>query len=325
MKAKTTIQFRRTLAGAVVFSLAGSLAQARDETPGYLVDSWGNISRSSSGECVHTSDWKPELASIVGCDGVTLDAKVVTVRGEGSGILAEVTMPSTALFAFNSADLTAEGKQTIESYRETLMPKLAEAYAGIVIGHTDSTGDAKYNHGLSERRAKAVRDYLVNTGTPTEKLRVVGRGESEPIASNETKDGRTRNRRVEVVVIGEVRALDAMRFPSVTLFPRRSAELTPQGKQMLEKQRNIARNQLARASYIEIIGHTDDVGDDAYNQDLSEKRAQNVFNYLAETGMDVSKVTVLGMGEHMPIANNNTPEGRAENRRVEILLLGRRK
>ena len=234
-------------------------------------------------------------------------------------------MPSTALFAFDSSDLTAEGKKTIESYRQTLMPNLAEAYAGVVIGHTDSTGDAEYNQDLSQRRAKAVRDYLVNTGAPAEKLRVVGRGESEPIASNETKEGQAKNRRVEVIVIGEVRALDAMRFPSVTLFPRRSAELTPQGKQMLENQRNIARNQLARASYIEIIGHTDDVGDDAYNQDLSEQRALSVFNYLAEKGMDVSTVTVLGMGEQMPIASNNTPEGRAENRRVEILLLGRRK
>ena len=316
---------RSALIGAITTILATSQLQARNDSPGYVEDSWGNIVRGGSGECVHTSSWKPALATIVGCDGVTLDAKVVTIPGESSGILAEIVMPSTALFAFDSAELTAQGKNTIEGYRETLMPELAEAYAGIIIGHTDSTGDAKYNQGLSLRRAEAVRDYLVKTGAPAEKLRVVGRGESEPTASNATPEGQAENRRVEVVVVGEVRALDAMRFPSVALFPRRSAELTAQGKQVLEKQRNTAREQMKRASYIEIIGHTDDVGDDDYNQDLSEQRAQNVFNYLAGTGMDVSKVVVMGMGETMPIASNSTPEGRTENRRVEVLLLGRQK
>ncbi|MEN8129812.1 MAG: OmpA family protein [Pseudomonadota bacterium] len=319
----TKLLIRSALLGAVTTLLATSYAQARDATPGYLQDSLGNIVRSGSGECIHTGTWKPEMATIVGCDGVTVDAKVETIRGESSGILTEIEMPSTAMFAFDSAELTAEGKNTIEAYRETLMPELAEAYAGIIIGHTDSTGDAKYNQGLSLRRAEAVRDYLVNTDALAEKLRVVGRGESDPIASNDTPEGQKENRRVEVIVIGEIRAFDAMRFPSVALFPRRSGELTEQGKQVIEKQRNTAREQLKRASYIEIIGHTDDVGDDDYNQELSEQRAQSVFDYLVKTGMDVSNVLVKGMGEKMPIASNKTEEGRAENRRVEILLLGR--
>ena len=265
------------------------------------------------------------MATIVGCDGVTVDAKVETIKGKPSGILTEIVMPSTAMFAFDSAELTEEGKKIIEEYRGVLRPELAEAYAGIIIGHTDSTGDAKYNQGLSLRRAEAVRDYLVNTGAPAKKLRVIGRGESDPIASNETSEGQAANRRVEVIVVGELRALDAMRFPSVALFPRRSGELTEQGKQVIEKHRKGAREQMKRASYIEIIGHTDDVGDDSYNQELSEQRAQSVFKYLVETGLDVSKVVVMGMGEMRPIASNNTDEGRAENRRVEILLLGRQR
>jgi outer membrane protein OmpA-like peptidoglycan-associated protein len=203
------------------------------------------------------------------------------------------------------------------------MPELAEAYAAIIIGHTDSTGDAKYNQGLSQRRAESVRDYLVKTGAPAEKLRVVGRGEDAPIASNNTPEGQATNRRVTVVVIGETRALDAMRFPSVALFPRRSGELTEQGKQVIEQNRQLAQDQLKRADYIEIVGHTDDVGDDDYNQELSEQRAQSVYNYLVETGLDANKVVVVGMGEKMPITTNTTDEGRAENRRVEILLLGR--
>ena len=124
-------------------------------------------------------------------------------------------------------------------------------------------------------------------------------------------------------MIGEARALDTMIFPSVALFPRRSAELTTQGKQVLETNREKAREQLRRASYIEIIGHTDDVGDDDYNQDLSEQRAQSVRDYLVDTGVDASKVVSVGAGESIPIASNQTEEGRAENRRVEILVLGR--
>ena len=311
------------IAVSTLFAL--NAAQARNDAPGYVEDSWGNILRNGSGECVHSSNWKSELATVVGCDGVTLDAKVETIRGESSGILAEIVMPSTAMFAFDSAELTAEGKTNIESYRSLLTPELKNAYAGIIIGHTDSTGDADYNKDLSLRRAQTVRDYLVDTGIQPEKLRVVGRGEVEPIASNDTEEGQAKNRRVEVVVVGEIRALDVMRFPSVALFPRRSSELTEAGKQLIEKHRQTAKDQLSRASYIEIVGHTDDVGDDAYNQELSEQRAWSVYNFLVETGMDVGNVVVIGMGEKLPIASNKTPEGRAENRRVEILLLGRQR
>lgn len=319
----TKLLVRSTLLAAATTLLATSFAQARDAAPGYAEDSWGNIVRSGSGDCVHTGAFKPEMATVVGCDGVTVDAKVTTTRGEASGILTTIVMPSTAMFAFDSAELTDEGKQTIEGYRETLKPELAKAYAGIIIGHTDSTGDAKYNQGLSLRRAESVRDYLVDTDTQVEALRVVGRGEDEPTASNDTPEGQAANRRVEIIVVAEVRAMDSMLFPSVALFPRRSGELTEQGKQVIEKQREVAREQFKRASYIEIIGHTDDVGDDDYNQELSEQRAQSVYNYLAETGLDITKVVVIGMGEKKPIASNKTDEGRAENRRVEILLLGR--
>jgi outer membrane protein OmpA-like peptidoglycan-associated protein len=80
---------------------------------------------------------------------------------------------------------------------------------------------------------------------------------------------------------------------------------------------------LSRAAYIEVIGHTDDVGDDAYNQELSEQRAESVRNYLVAAGVDGSKMVSVGAGESMPIASNKTDEGRAENRRVEVMVLGR--
>ena len=320
---------KKTFVSSVAGVLASSLlavsatAGAEDASPGYVENSQGNILRSGSGDCVHTGYWKSEMANIVGCDGVTLDAPVEVIQGMPTGLVGAIVIPEAALFAFDSADLTDEGKTAIEEYRKELRPEIAEAYAGIIIGHTDSTGSAEYNLGLSKRRAQAVSDYLVSTGVAEEKLREVGRGEEDPIASNDTAEGRAQNRRVEIIAIAEPRALDTIRFPSVVLFPRRSAELTEQGKEVLATQLQDARDMLSRATYIEVIGHTDDVGDDDYNMELSEQRAESVRNYLIGAGVDGSKMVTVGAGESMPIASNKTDEGRAENRRVEVMVLGR--
>jgi OOP family OmpA-OmpF porin len=313
------------LLAVAVFSAGSVQAESRESAPGYLVDSAGNVVRSSGGDCWHDSSWSADKATVVGCDGVVLDPKVEVIKGEGTGLVAAVNIPAASLFAFDSDVLSEDGKKAIEDYRKTLRPELAQAYAGVVVGHTDSTGDPKYNLDLSKRRAENVRQYLVSTGVDADKLRILGRGDKDPIASNGTAEGRAQNRRVELVVIGEVRALDAFRFPSVALFPRRSGELTAEGKALLEKNRQDARDQLSRATYIEVVGHTDDVGDDDYNLDLSLQRAEAVRDHLVSVGVDPSKIATVGMGEGMPIASNNTPEGRAENRRVEVLLLGRMK
>lgn len=248
---------------------------------------------------------------------------VEVIEGAPSGLVGAIAIPAAALFEFDKADLSDEGKAAIEEYRKQLHPELSEAYAGIIIGHTDSTGDAAYNLGLSSRRAEAVSAYLTSTGADPAKLRVIGRGADDPIASNETKEGQAVNRRVEIIVIGEPRALDNIRFPSVALFDARSAELKAGGTALLDTNINAAKELLDRAVFIEVVGHTDDVGDDAYNQDLSEQRATAVTHYLIEAGTDPSKIVPVGAGENLPIASNETEEGRAENRRVEILVLGR--
>ncbi|MCF6452575.1 OmpA family protein [Vibrio sp. MMG022] len=69
---------------------------------------------------------------------------------------------------------------------------------------------------------------------------------------------------------------------------------------------------------VKIIGHSDSTGASAYNQNLSEQRAQEVANYLVFNGVERERITVIGAGETLPIADNNTEEGRAQNRRVEI-------
>jgi OOP family OmpA-OmpF porin len=294
---------------------------------GYLVDSDGDVVRSSAGDCWHTSTFTPEMATIVGCDGVTLTPEIMVVEGEPTGLVSTTVVPAASMFAFDSAQLTDEGKASLEEYLAAydveLRPELAKAYAGLIIGYTDSTGEVEYNLDLSLRRAQAVRDYLVETGVSPDKLRVIGRGEADPIAPNTTAEGRAQNRRVEIVVIGEVKALDALVFPSAALFERRQGRLSPSGEQQLARNLQDARELLSRAAYIEIIGHTDNVGDDAYNQELSEERAIAVRDYLVAQGVDVNKIYAWGAGEKLPIASNATAEGRTQNRRVEVLVLGR--
>ena len=315
--------FPGLFAAALLAVASVNAEESREPTPGYGKDSSNNVVRTQYGDCLHTGDWTPAKANIVGCDGVTLEYTIEILEGAPSGLLATVTIPAASLFAFDSAELNAEGKDTIEEYRKQLRPELSEAYAGIIIGHTDSTGNADYNMGLSKRRAQAVADYLIGTGVDAGKLRIVGRGMNDPIASNETEDGRALNRRVDIIVVAEPRALDTIRFPSVALFPRRSAEITEQGRAVLENNRAESRELLSRAAYIEVVGHTDDVGDDAYNQELSEQRAEAVRDYLVNAGVDASKIVTVGAGESMPVASNTTEEGRAENRRVDVLVLGR--
>ncbi len=73
---------------------------------------------------------------------------------------------------------------------------------------------------------------------------------------------------------------------------------------------------------VQIVGHTDNIGPAAYNEQLSVRRADSIKELLVKSGVDPSKITLLGMGERSPAAENSTPEGRAKNRRVVIMLKG---
>ncbi|UCB54998.1 MAG: OmpA family protein [Thiotrichales bacterium] len=256
-------------------------------------------------------------------EAVEAVAEVEVLRGDGTGLIAGLGIVGASMFDFDSAELNEEGIASIEEYRQSIAPELTDAYMVVIVGHTDSSGDPKYNMWLSLERAKSVADYLITTGINENQVRVIGRGPKEPIASNDTREGRVLNRRVDVLVVAEVRALDTLIFPSVALFDRKSAELTEQGKALLEKNRQSAIDLLSRATFIEIVGHTDDKGDENDNMKLSMLRAASVRDYLISKGHDASKMVTTGKGETQPVAGNDTKEGRAQNRRVEILVLGR--
>ena len=245
------------------------------------------------------------------------------LRRDGTGVIAGIGILAASMFEFDSAEFNQEGIDRIEEFRRTIGPELTDAYMVVIVGHTDSSGDLKYNMWLSLERARRVAEYLVSTGIDEDQLRVIGRGPKEPIASNDTREGRIQNRRVDILIVAEVRALDTLIFPSVSLFERNSYELSKQGMALLEKNRVAAADLLSRATLIEIIGHTDDKGNEKDNMTLSIQRAASVRDYLSSKGHDASKMITTGKGETSPVASNGNEEGRAKNRRVEIRVLGR--
>jgi outer membrane protein OmpA-like peptidoglycan-associated protein len=120
----------------------------------------------------------------------------VTVTRQGDNIV--LNMPSDVTFAVAQSDIQPQFFGTLDQVAATLNQYPQTVVD--VIGHADSTGADDYNQALSERRASSVAGYLVNRGMLRERLYVMGRGESQPIASNATEQGRAQNRRVEVVV-----------------------------------------------------------------------------------------------------------------------------
>ena len=116
---------------------------------------------------------------------------------EGEGII--VRFDSGILFDTDKFDLKDAAKINIQSLASSL-----NEFPGTdvkVIGHTDNTGKAEYNQTLSEKRANAVKAYAVAQGVPSSRLVTEGRGITEPIADNSTVEGRTANRRVEIVIV----------------------------------------------------------------------------------------------------------------------------
>ncbi|MBL8519740.1 MAG: OmpA family protein [Betaproteobacteria bacterium] len=107
-----------------------------------------------------------------------------------------VTIQAEALFDFDKYVLKPEGKKSIDD----AIAKMAKVDVEMVIatGHTDSIGTDKYNQRLSERRANTVKEYMVSKGLPAAKITTLGKGESQPVATNKTKEGRAKNRRVDI-------------------------------------------------------------------------------------------------------------------------------
>lgn len=128
-------------------------------------------------------------------DGADVDNKLTVSADALVADLNDLFQLDQVQFDVNSATIRAESTATLDSAAELL---LANTDAGVTIeGHTDSDGDAALNSALSQDRAQAVLDYLVDAGVDASRLTAAGFGESEPIAENDTPQGRQENRRIE--------------------------------------------------------------------------------------------------------------------------------
>jgi outer membrane protein OmpA-like peptidoglycan-associated protein len=125
------------------------------------------------------------------------DLEGATVERVGEGIL--ITFDSGILFDFDSYALKSETRSNLSDLSETL--NKYEDTDVLVLGHTDNVGTDQYNQGLSEKRANSVKSFLITQQVASSRLSTEGYGETDPIATNETEEGRQLNRRVEIVVV----------------------------------------------------------------------------------------------------------------------------
>ena len=125
-----------------------------------------------------------------------LEATGVRVVRTGDSI--RLVMPGNITFATDSYNVRSDFLPVLDSVAVVL--KKYKNTRLRVVGHTDSTGSARYNQLLSQQRAQAVADVLIRDGVPATRITVIGRGENDPIASNATPEGRAQNRRVEILI-----------------------------------------------------------------------------------------------------------------------------
>lgn len=127
------------------------------------------------------------------------DLEGATVERVGEGLL--ITFASGILFDFDSDVVRGNARANLTDLANSL--RNYPNTEVLIIGHTDSQGSESYNQNLSERRAAAAKQYLVSQGVQSARIRTEGRGELEPVASNETESGRAQNRRVEVAIFAD--------------------------------------------------------------------------------------------------------------------------
>src|SRR6056297_1227407 len=121
----------------------------------------------------------------------------VTITNTGDRLI--VTLPQDILFDVDSAQVNPGLRSDLFTVAQNLQSYPDSAVQ--VVGHTDNTGSADYNQALSERRANAVADVLMNGGVSFGRIQTFGRGENQPVADNLTEAGKARNRRVEIVIL----------------------------------------------------------------------------------------------------------------------------
>jgi len=188
------------------------------------IDNWratdGTVWKNGTNElCWRDAFWTPATAA-VGCDGAIVAAKAAPAPAPAPAPIAapapvakpapapvpapvaaaKVTYAADAFFDFDKSVLKPEGKAKLDD----LVGKVKDINLEVIIavGHTDAVGSDAYNQKLSVRRSEAVKAYLVSKGIEKNRVYTEGKGEKQPVADNKTSEGRSKNRRVEIEVVG---------------------------------------------------------------------------------------------------------------------------
>jgi OOP family OmpA-OmpF porin len=174
----------------------------------------GDVWKNSTGQCWRSASWTPATAA-PGCDGAiaapapapaapvaakAAPAPAAAAPAAAAAAASKVTYAADAFFDFGKSVLKPEGKAKLDD----LVSKVKSISLEVVIavGHTDAVGSDTYNQKLSVARSEAVKAYLVSKGIDKNRIYTEGKGETSPVADNKTKEGRAKNRRVEIEVVG---------------------------------------------------------------------------------------------------------------------------
>jgi len=193
--------FVASIAAGLLFANTAFAHQAGIANDSYVgaAGGGGHYITDSSGNCVRTGSWKVEDMT-VDCGAEPPKVATPAPPPPAAPSYESMSLSASALFDFDKAVLKPEGKQALDEVGDKITSKGATVVDIDVIGHTDSIGTEEYNQALSLRRATSVKDYIVSKGVDPSIIDVSGKGESEPVADNSTKEGRAQNRRVEVKI-----------------------------------------------------------------------------------------------------------------------------
>ena len=198
---------------AMLFASAALVTAAGAQT----IDNWKNgngelVWKNGTNElCWRDANWTPATAA-PGCDGAIAPAAAAAATPAAAARPAapaapvappaatKVTYAADAFFDFNKSVIKPEGKAKLDD----LVGKIKDINLEVIIavGHTDSVGSDAYNQKLSVRRSEAVKAYLVSKGIEKNRVYTEGKGEKQPVADNKNAEGRAKNRRVEIEVVG---------------------------------------------------------------------------------------------------------------------------
>jgi len=214
-------------ATAALATAAGAQTRVTAADGGRTVNNWVNgtgevVWKNGTNElCWRNANWTPATAAR-GCDGALVPppppapaAAPAPAPAPAAAAPApaptpapapqppaatKVTYAADAFFDFDKAVLKPEGRAKLDD----LVGKVKDINLEVIIavGHTDSVGSDQYNQRLSVRRAEAVKAYLVSKGIEKNRVYTEGKGEKQPVADNKTSEGRAKNRRVEIEVVG---------------------------------------------------------------------------------------------------------------------------